>query len=263
MPRLTASEARAARLFIAGALAFFLLCNLAWYGVEELLRTNRELTRELADQKAAWAAQQSEVDALEAEIADLKQRWYGSPALWTPPPLANTDFQFFDVSGHSQAELIASLKKAAICDTHKCLPDPAAPPGFALGLEGSDFQAWSTPYCYSPKTLTAIFRSHILMPRWSPPPDGTVKIRLVERWNAMEQVIYTHEAGHVAIDVQYLAALNNQAHQLPSCDALLDFWSNASIYDNLHVQQNEYHARLRADCRPEVGCMPPGWMGWS
>lgn len=261
MPRLSASEARATRLFIAGFLAFFLLCNLAWYSYE-LGRANRLLTSELADQKAARVVQQSELDVLQAEIADLKQRWYGSPALWSPLPIANTDFQFFDVNGQTQTELIASIEKAAICDTHKCLPDPAAPSGFALGLEGSDFLAWSSPYCYSPKTINAIFRSNILMPRWSPRLDGSVKILLVERWNALEQVIYTHEAGHVAIDVQYQAALNDQAHQLPSCQALFNFWSNASIYDNLHVQQNEYHARLRADCRPELGCMPPGWMGW-
>jgi hypothetical protein len=265
MPRLTASEARAARLIIAAALAFFVLSNLVWYGFDELRRSNLELTRELADQKAAWVAQQSQIDALQAEIADLKQRWYGSPALWSPPPIPNTDFQFFDVGGHSQRELIASIEKAAICDTRKCLPDPAVPPGGTYwGLEGFQSQgAWSTPYCYSPKTMTALFRTFILLPRWSPPPDGGVKIPLVERWNALEKTIYTHGAGHVAIDVQYLAALNDQAHQLPSCQALFDFWANPTLFDKLSALQNEYHARLRADCRPEIGCMPPGWMDWS
>src|SRR5258708_21126672 len=261
MPKLSASEARATRLFIAGFLTFFLLCNLGWYSYE-LGRANRLLTSELAAQQAAWLLQQSQLDALQAEIADLKARWYGTTALWSTTHIANTDFQFFDISGQTQTDLISSIQKAAICDTRKCLPDPAAPPGFALALERSDFQAWSSPYCYSPKTLTAIFRSYILLPRWSPRPDGSVKIPLVERWNALVQVIYTHEAGHVAIDVPYFAALNEQAHQLPSCQALLDFWNNASIYANLHVQQNDYHARLRADCRPEVGCIRPGWMGW-
>jgi hypothetical protein len=263
MRRLSASEARAARLIVVAALAFFLLSNLVWYGVDGLWRTNLQLTRELADQKVAWAAQQSQIDALQAEIADLKQRWYGSPALWSPPPIPNTDFQFFDVSGRTQKELLDSIEKAALCDTHKCAPDPAAPAGFALGLEHSDFQAWSSPYCYSPKTLNAAFHSFILLPRWSPRPDGSVKIPLVERWNALEQTIYTHEAGHIAIDVQYFAALNDQAHQLASCQALFAFWNNPSTYEKLTALQNEYHARLRADCRPEVGCIPSGWMGWS
>jgi predicted secreted Zn-dependent protease len=188
--------------------------------------------------------------------------WFGSPAIWTPPPIANNDFQFFDLSGSTQPELIASFKKAAICDTHKCLPDPAAPGGTAWALEGMEPGSWSTPYCYSPKTLTLLFRTYILLPRWSPVPVGGATITLVEKWNALEQVLYTHEAGHVDIEVQDLAALNDQAHLSPSCAALFAFWANPSIWDKLNADQNAYHARLRADCRPEVGCIPPGWMGW-
>lgn len=190
--------------------------------------------------------------------------WFGSPAIWTPPPIANNDFQFFDLGGSTQAELIASFKKAAICDTHKCLPDPAVPPGGTfLGLEGTESPgSWSSPYCYSPRTMTAVFRTYILLPRWSPVPVGGVTISLVRKWNALEQVIYTHEAGHVAVEVQDLAALNDQAHLSPSCAALFAFWANPSIWDKLDADQNAYHARLRADCRPEVGCIPPGWMGW-
>jgi hypothetical protein len=197
-------------------------------------------------------------------IALIREKWFGSPAIWTPPPLANTDFQFFDVGGHTQAELIASIKKAAICDTHKCLPDPAVPPGgTALGLAGMESPgSWSTPYCYSPMTMTALYRTYILLPRWSPLPYGGVTIPLVEKWNALERVVYTHEAGHVAIDVADLAALNDQAHASPSCAALRAFWANPSIFDKLNADQNAYHARLRADCRPEVGCFPSGWMGW-
>jgi hypothetical protein len=197
-----------------------------------------------------------------AAVALIREKWFGSPSIWTPPSLANTDFQFFDISGSTQTELIASLKKAAICDTHKCLPDPAVPAGgtaWALaGFEGS----WSTPYCYSPRTMTLVFRAYILLPRWSPVPVGGVTIALVEKWSALEHVLYTHEAGHVAIDVEDLAALNDQAHLLASCAALFAFWANPSIYDKLNADQNAYHARLRADCRPDVGCIPPGWLGW-
>lgn len=93
-------------------------------------------------------------------------------------------------------------------------------------------------------------------------PVGGVKISLVNKWNALEQVIYTHEAGHVAIEVQDLAALNDQAHLSPSCAALFAFWSNPSVFDQMNADQNAYHARLRADCRPAVGCFQDGWMGW-
>jgi hypothetical protein len=190
--------------------------------------------------------------------------WFGSPAIWTPPPISNTDIQFFDVSGSTQADLIASFKKAAICDTHKCLPDPAVPAGgTAWALEGIESPgSWSAPYCYSPRTMTAVFRTFILLPRWSPVPVGGVTIPLIEKWNALEQVLYTHEAGHVAITVEDFAALNDQAHLSASCTALFAFWADPSIYDKLNADQNAYHARLRADCRPAVGCIPPGWMGW-
>jgi hypothetical protein len=200
----------------------------------------------------------------DSAISLIREKWFGSPSIWTPPPLDNTDFQFFDVSGSSQAELVASIKKAAICDTHKCLPDPAAPPGGTfLGLEGIESPgSWSSPYCYSPRTMTAVFRTYILLPRWSPVPAGGVTIQLVEKWNALEQVIYTHEAGHVAIDVEDLAALNAQAQLSPSCAALFAFWADPSTFDKINADQNAYHARLRADCRPAVGCLSNGWMGW-
>jgi hypothetical protein len=110
--------------------------------------------------------------------------------------------------------------------------------------------------------MTAVFRTFILLPRWSPVPVGGVTIPLIEKWNALEQVLYTHEAGHVAITVEDFAALNDQAHLSASCTALFAFWADPSIYDKLNADQNAYHARLRADCRPAVGCIPPGWMGW-
>jgi hypothetical protein len=84
----------------------------------------------------------------------------------------------------------------------------------------------------------------------------------VEKWNALAQVIYTHEAGHVAIDKQDIAALNAQAQKLATCDALYKFWDDPHVFDKLQADQLAYHARLRADCRPEIGCIPPGWDGW-
>jgi hypothetical protein len=42
----------------------------------------------------------------------------------------------------------------------------------------------------------------------------------------------------------------------------IDFWNNPHVFDKRDADQSAYHARLRADCRPEVGCMTAGWMGW-
>jgi len=218
----------------------------------------------VATQSDQLADQHSQIQALQAEVQDLKERWYGSPALFSPAAISNTDIQFFDVSGTTQQQLIDSLNKSSICTkfgSGTCAPDPAVPNGVAWALEGLTPGARS--YCYSPSTTTLVYRDFIALPRWSPPTDGSVKIPLVEAWNALEQVLYTHEAGHVAISQQDIAALNDQAHGLPSCTALINFWSNPSVFDKLNADQAAYHVRLHADCRPEIGCIPPNWMGWS
>jgi hypothetical protein len=195
--------------------------------------------------------------------ADFQSRWFGSPALWQPPLIDNTDIKFFDVKGQTQVELIRSLNAADICKTYgPCLPDPANPnqSGIAWGLEG--LVPGGSYVCYSPRSTTLHYREYILLPRWSPMPLGGVSVALVERWNALQKVIYVHEAGHVAIDIQDIGALNDQAHRQPTCQALFNFWDNPHVFDQLAADQNAYHARLRADCRPEIGCFYAGWMGW-
>jgi predicted secreted Zn-dependent protease len=216
----------------------------------------------LAGQTESLTLHHSQIAAGESEMADLASSWTGSPALWQPPPISNTDFKFYTVTGITQQDLLSSMEAANIC--HKfggCAPDPAAPAGFALGLES--FHPVGTYYtCYSPSTTTVPFWEEIVLPRWSPPADGSVKIAVVEAWNALEQVVYTHEAGHVAITKQDLKALNRQAQHLSSCQALFAFWNKPTIFNKEAADQLAYHARLRADCRPEVGCLPSGWMGW-
>jgi len=85
---------------------------------------------------------------------------------------------------------------------------------------------------------------------------------LVSRWDALDQVLYIHEAGHAAISNQDLAALLNQARALPSCLAVVDFWARPALFDKMEADQAAYHARLHADCRPEIGCIPANWLGW-
>ena len=204
---------------------------------------------------------QDQVNALQAEVQDLKERWYGSPMIWQPPPITNTDIRFFEVTGTTQQQLIKSLDSSKLCAKYgHCAPDPAVANGVAWGLEGAD--PVGSTLCYSPSTTTAEYREFVVLPKWSPPADGTVRIPLVVKWNALAKAIYTHEAGHVAISQRNLAELNNQAHQLSSCSALIAFWTDPHVFDKLTADQAGYHARLRADCRPEIGCIPAGWLGW-
>jgi uncharacterized coiled-coil protein SlyX len=249
------------RLIVEG-LVGAVLVGLLVVSSDQWKQANQHLADQVAAQKASLDDQQSQIDTLQVEIKDLKERWFGSPALFVPPPIANTDFEFFDLTGNTQQELINGLNAVTICAPYGgCAPDPAVPNGVAWGLES--FRPVNSTYnCYSPSSTTIPYREFVVLPRWSPPSDGSVKIPLVEAWNALAQVIYTHEAGHVAITQQYIAALNDQAHQQPSCAALISFWARPDLFDQLRADQDAYHARLHADCRPEVGCLPPGWMGW-
>jgi predicted secreted Zn-dependent protease len=245
------SVRRGRRRAVAGLLAVVLLAALALGGVQ-VLRGN----------SSGLAVHQSQIAPMVAEVQDLRSRWFGTAALWRPPPIANTDIEFFTVKGATQLDLLNSLNTSNICAKYGgCQKDPAVPNGTAWGLEGFRLPSGAY-YCNSPRTTTLGFREHIVIPQWSPPADGSVKIAVVEEWNALEKVIYTHEAGHVVITKQDLAALNSQAQRLSSCDAVNAFWANPHVFAKLESDQLAYHARLRADCRPEVGCLYQGWMGW-
>jgi hypothetical protein len=222
----------------------------------------QEVQQSALQPAAGFVASGTQSAAIRGIAWDFQHRWFGAPALWQPPPIENTDITFFDVKGSTQRELMTSIGAADICKTHgPCAPDPLNPRGIALGLEGSS-PAGTSYVCYSPRTTTVPYREFVLLPRWSPLPLGGISTNLVLRWNALLKVIYVHEAGHAAIDIQDIAALNDQARQQPSCQALFDFWNNPHVFDKVEADQNAYHARLRADCRPEIGCIPAGWMGW-
>ena len=199
--------------------------------------------------------------SLDAQAAGLiAERWFGVPSLWVPPPIPSTAIKFFDVTGHTQRELINSLNSSDICAKNGgCAPDPAVPNGIAWGLEGEAFIPGI--YCYSPRTTPVPYSVFVLLPTWSP-FLGSVTVTLVTRWNALEQLLYVHEAGHAAISIQDLADLGAQASQLSSCQAVINFWEAPTLFDKMQADQAAYHARLHADCRPEIGCLATGWMGW-
>ena len=229
----------------------------------ELLSADYVVSKRVAARQAQAAASQKPVLLYNPEVQLLQTRWFGTPAIYQPAPIANTTTMFFAVAGVTQDELYNSLNDAGICKKYgPCAKDPANPTGSAWGLEWFQFAGGNYYTCYAPSTTTLQFREYMLLPRWTPAADGSVTIDLVERWNALAQVIYIHESGHVAITKQDLAALNAQAHRLATCDALGTFWDSSHVFDKEAADQAAYHARLRADCRPEVGCIPPYWMGW-
>lgn len=211
-------------------------------------------TTAVAEKRVATAA------AATVPLDDFQALWFGQPAVWVPPTTATFDVHYFVVRGVTQPELIASLRGANLCKIYSCLPDPGNPGSSpALALEG--MEPVQPVVCFSPRTATFQFRQYILLPQWSP-AIGSVAIRLVEAWNALMHVLYVHESTHASIAVRDLQSLINQSHQLATCSAWAAFWSNPHVFDQLDADQNAFHAMLRADCRPEIGCLPNGWMGW-
>ncbi len=169
------------RLTVEGLLGALLVGFLVFSSVDQWQQANRQLASQVAAQTAELAVQQSQIEALQAEVKDLKERWYGSPAIFSPPAIANTDIEFFDVTGTTQQELIGSLSNSSICTKFgPCAPDPAVPNGVAWGLEGFK-NSTTSYYCYSPSTTTLPFQEFVVLPRWSPPSDGSARSRLWRR----------------------------------------------------------------------------------
>lgn len=234
---------------------------IAALGIYSLVSTSLDdLSAQLVQQKQS---DQDRIAQLQATIDELRSRWIGEPALWTPEGLpTGTNMTYFPVTGSSQAELMQAIEDANICVHYgPCLVDPAVPTTGALALELDGSLIPNEQYCYTFGSVRFHFSGHqIVMPQWSPKP-GTVSITLVQRWDALEQVFFVHEAGHVRVAEAWLAQENAQSARL-SCEAAIRFWDDPHLFDSLDGAQNAYHAQLRADCRPEIGCLPAGYMGW-
>ena len=252
------------RISLYGVVAGLVVYSLLAYDLAQLQAENGRLVGQTTTEQQQIEQQREQLVILQATIDDLRQRWIGDPALWQPAGVpSNTTVQYFDVTGTTQTDLIDALDNDGLCSQYRCLPDPAVPASAAAwALELDGYAVPSAQYCYTPRTISYHFAHHvILMPRWSP-TLGSVKITLVQEWNALEGAILTHEIGHVNVADAYLVGLNQQSQRQPTCQAMNAFWQNPHLWDGLDAAQNAYHAKLRSDCRPEIGCMPPGWMGW-
>lgn len=251
------------RVSLYGLMAALIVYAFLSLALGQMTAQNARLVAQTSFERHQIADLRAQITGMQATIDDLRSRWIGDPALWQPSGVpSNTNIAYFDLSGTTQAGLIQAFRDADLCGKYKCLVDPAVPEGFALALEIDSRIEPNSAYCYSPRTLSYSWEPHtILLPRWNP-KLGTVKIDLVQRWNALEPVLLTHEAGHVSVADAWLSAQNAKAQQLPNCSSALAFWSDPHLFDSLDAAQNDYHAKLRADCRPEIGCIPAGWMGW-
>ena len=252
------------RLYLYGVLTALVVYYFLGLAVGQWQSSNARLVAQTTTQQHQITDLESQIAELESTVADLRARWLGDPALWQPAGVpANTRVEWFDVTGTTQADLIDALQNDGLCQKYHCLPDPAVPGNsVAWALEGDGSIDPNTAYCYSPRMLSYSFEDHtVTLPRWSP-KVGDPKTTVVQAWNALEQVLLVHELGHVQVAEDWLASMNAQAHALPTCQAATNFWSDPHLWDSLDAAQNAYHAKLRADCRPEVGCIPAYWMGW-
>ena len=184
-------------------------------------------------------------------------RWHGTPGLWDPPAVEHATIERFEVTGLSQYAIEKSLSTSPIAND----PDPTAPPNTVAWGEIRFHLRGGT--CERPPTVTLQYDLTILLPRWSPAPDGSVTVQLVKEWNALLQVIHTHEAGHASIYRDDMAAIQDHVRTLASCDAVVTYLEDPPTFMKIDDDQAAYHKRLFADCRPEIGCAPPGWMGWE
>lgn len=179
--------------------------------------------------------------------------WLGTPSIWQPPPVGSS-VEYFEVTGTAQADLIDSLNRVAGTRAWAWTDLQARPIGCYLAL-----------FPYQDRTHEVI----VHMPRWRPAPNGSVRRGLVERWNALRQSLYAQEAGYVHTYRADMQAIMEVVHALPDCPSILAYLNDGMTWQKLDADRERIDADrgspirgLSADCRPESGCRPPGWMGW-
>jgi hypothetical protein len=187
--------------------------------------------------------------------------WFGTPAIWQPPTIywqpptvKGATIEYFDVAGTTQVDLIDSLNRVAGTRAWAWTDLQPRPIGCYLAL-----------FPYQDRTHEVI----VHMPRWAPPRNGSVRLGLVERWNALRQSLYAQEVGYFDTYRDDIQAIMDEVHALPDCPSILAYLNDGMTWQRLQTDRQRIDAdrgsRMRgsvADCRPESGCRPQGWMGW-
>src|SRR5579864_5804604 len=154
---------RGVRLLLESILLVVLLVMLFSAGLDRR-QSNELVASHSLTQGPASTDPGAQAALFQSAVVDLEGRWFGTPALWQPPPITNTDIQYFDVTGRTQADSVVSFKSANICKPYgPCAVDPRNPSGYALGLDWESFLG-DYYYCYTPASTTLNYREHVLLP---------------------------------------------------------------------------------------------------
>src|ERR1700738_1696737 len=94
------------------------LIGLGLMGMVLITNPWEEVQQSAVEPAARIAAPSTGGAAIRGVAWDFQLRWFGTPALWQPPPIDNTDITFYEVRGTTQRELLASIAAADICKTH-------------------------------------------------------------------------------------------------------------------------------------------------
>ncbi len=85
---------------------------------------------------------------------------------------------------------------------------------------------------------------------------------LVEKWNALQRTIYVRQLGYVQLFKIDFEAILNVVNLLPNCASVVAYLNDPYTWYQIDVDRDAYERHLVAECRPETGCQPPGWLGW-
>lgn len=182
--------------------------------------------------------------------------WHGAPAIWRPPHIAIfsgrngflTEMRFYDVSGTTQPALVDSLNRGA---TDR------------LGWARTDLRP-DPIGCYPIIDPFQRLKYSIVVqfPRWSPPADGSVRVELVERWNALQHALYAREVGYVDMYRNAIEGIMTDVSGMPNCPSVVAYLNDPYTWQQVDTARDAFEKKLLRDCRPEAGCLPPGWQGW-
>ena len=161
---------------------------------------------------------------------------------------------YYDISGTSYEAIFKQVKARGPGPDN----DPSAPRDTYAFASTQLEEVKFVGDCRVSAVAYLSFHQTILVPRLTPGGSGLSQ-QNIDAWNYQLEVAALHEGRHLFINastvVEYQAKMRTT---LGGCSAI----------DNLFQQMNQdlrdrnlaYHAELRANCKPELGCSPK-WFG--
>ena len=158
-----------------------------------------------------------------------------------PPPnapaTANTTYAYYEVTGNTMGELLASM--------HRQRP----PEGYGVTRS---FFSWTTRWepvagvCRITEARVSL-RTEVTLPRWEPGPDASPG--LVSQWRTFVENVRLHENGHleIAVAAKYAVERELRRVQAPSCMTVQGAGNQAAerVLSEYRARQRAYDARSR------------------